>query len=238
MNRNRRNLRPLLLAAALCAAAPATPSLAQEIRLVPAADVVSRFIYRGIDLGDAPQIQPSLRLEVDRFQAALWGSTPIAPPADPVDGFTYRETVGWLSYSIDVGVGTLTPYVQNHYNPRGGRFFDFREAHRFQAQLGFVGADLPVDAMVGWVFLNDPYNSVYLEAGYRFHIQELPLRFWVGGTPARSPFNAAERAAVTNVGIAATYAVPITDQFALPLGVRFVLNPHTEESFSVFSVSF
>lgn len=215
--------------------------------------LTSRFIYRGINLGQAPQVQPSLALNVGDFQAAVWSSHPIARPSDQsaetlAGAGNYREVNFWLLYNVDVGVGTLTPYVQNHYNPNNGPFFDLDNettAHAFQGQLTFRGDErsAPVDAMVGYVFFGndgaDVVGSVYLEGGYSFDVSGLAMRAFAGGVPGRSPFNGVteSRAQVTNVGLSASRDIRLSDDFSLPLGVQFVVNPYTEDAFAAVSVS-
>lgn len=208
----------------------------------------SRFIYRGINLGEAPQVQPNVALSVGDFTIASWSSHPIAQPSDesveaPRDN-NYREVLFYAFYDIDLGFGSLSPYVQNHYNPNTGRLFDTDNdgegAHYVQAQLSFTGhEDLPIDAMVGYVFYNDPGKSVYLEGGYRFTVSDLAMRVFAGGVPARSPFNGVseDTAALTNIGWTATKAIALSDTFSLPVGISFIFNPHLENAFAVFSVS-
>jgi hypothetical protein len=210
--------------------------------------LTSRFIYRGINLGEAPQIQPRLSLNVGGFEASLWGSQPIAQASDasvesPRDA-NYREVLAWVRYDIDVGVGTLTPYVQNHFNPNTGRLFDFEGdgegAHFFQGQLMFSGDDeLPIDALVGWVFYNDPGESIYIEGGYRFEATGLDMRVFAGGVPGKSPFNGVpeDEVAVTNIGITAGRSLRLSDAFSLPVSVSFIANPYLEDAFAVFSIS-
>lgn len=197
-------------------------------------------------------MQPRVALNVGNFQAALWSSHPIAPRTDESEnvaiverGANYREVNVWLRYDIDVGFGTLTPYVQNHYNPNVGEFFDFDDggegAHFFQTQLMFAGDDdLPVDLMVGYVFHNDPERSVYLEAGYRFDVAATALRVFAGGVPGRSPFNGVttDGAEVTNIGLSADRTLRLSETFGLPVGVSFVFNPYLEDAFAAVRMSF
>lgn len=210
--------------------------------------LASRFIYRGINLGEAPQVQPRLSLNAGDFQVSLWSSHPIAQPSDesietPRDA-NYREVLFWALYNIDVGVGTLTPYVQNHYNPNVGDLFDFEDdgegAHFLQTQLMFTGDErLPIDALIGWVFYNDPGDSIYLEGGYRFSASGLDLRAFLGGVPGRSPFNGVtdDEPTITNIGLSASRSLTLTEEYSLPVGVSFIFNPYTENALAVFSVN-
>jgi hypothetical protein len=224
------------------------PEPAPTVTVDAGVTLASRFIYRGINLGEAPQIQPSLSLNAGDFQLSLWSSHPIAQPSDesiesPRDA-NYREVLFWALYNIDVGVGTLTPYMQNHYNPNVGELFNFDGggdgAHFLQAQLMFSGDErLPIDALIGWVFYNDPGDSIYLEGGYRFSVSGLDLRAFAGGVPGESPFNgvAEDEPTLTNVGLSASRTLDVSETLSLPVGVSFIFNPHTEDAFAVFSIS-
>lgn len=224
---------------------------APAVTLDAGVTLTSRFIYRGINLGEAPQVQPRVALGVGSFEVALWSSHPLAPRTDESEnvavverGANYREVNLWMRYDIDVGIGTLTPYVQNHYNPNAGAIFDVagggEGAHYLQGQLMFSGnAELPVDLLVGYVFHNDPERSVYLEAGYRFAVSETDVRVFAGGVPGRSPFNGVttDEAAVTNVGVSADRVVRISESFGLPVGFSFVFNPYLEDAFAAVRIS-
>lgn len=245
----------LLLALAAALALPAAsaqpagePAAAPAVTVEAGLTLASRFIYRGINLGEAPQVQPRLSLNVGDFQFSLWGSHPLSQPSDenvesPRDA-NYREVLFWALYTFDVGIGTLTPYVQNHYNPNVGDLFDFAAdgegAHFLQAQLMFSGDErLPVDAMVGYVFYNDPGRSIYLEGGYRFTRSDLAFRAFAGGVLGESPFNGVseDRPAFTNIGLTAARTLAISDVLSLPVGVSFIFNPYTEDAFAIFTVS-
>lgn len=226
------------------------PAEQPRVGVSMAVDFTSRFIYRGLDLGDSPQIQPRISLHAGGLELSLWASHPISPAADDEDNNPrrnvpeiYREVLLWARYDLDLGRATLSPYVQNHYNPNAGALFDFdgggEGAHVLQAQLFLVGdADwIPLDVMAGWAFYNDPHHSVYLEGGYRFQASGLAMRAFAGGTPAASPFNGTDEAALTVLGLSARRTIVVTPAFSLPIAVSFVVNPYTEKPFAAFSVS-
>lgn len=224
---------------------PSAEPPAPRVTLDASVTLTSRFIYRGIDLGEAPQVQPVLALGVGNFEVAAFSSHPIAQPADSSPdaalGPNYREVLFWMLYRIETAVGTFTPYVQNHYNPNAGRLFDFDNdtgAHHLQAQFFYNGLEtFPVDLLIGYVFYGPARESVYLEGGYTFEYQGLGVRPFISGTPGSSPFNGTDSAAITQLGITASRAIPITDRFALPISATFVFNPYTENAFAAVGVT-
>ena len=122
-----------------------------------------------------------------------------------------------MAYRIPFARGTLIPYVQSHYAVSAGGFLD-SDSHFVQGVV------------------NDPENSVYLEAGYRATVGDLGFRLFAGGTPAESPFNGTDEAAFTHVGIATTWPLVIGERITLTLGSQFIVNPNTGEVYPVLSL--
>lgn len=205
------------------------------------ADLRTRWIYRGMELGNSPQIQPAVSIRNGGFQAGLWASHSLSLATDSGDpGSVYRETNLWMQYTFAFDGFTLTPYVQNHYNPVND-LTDFSSdgSHALQFQLALAGNEnLPFDLMGGWVFHGDDDNSLYLEAGYTLAFGPNRIRALVSGTPARAGFNGTDKAAVTQVGTQASRMLTVTESFQLPLTVEFIANPHARTSFGALILSF
>lgn len=244
----------ILAPAAMAQDVPATGEIpeaeppAPRVTLDASVTLTSRFLYRGLDLGQAPQVQPVIALGVGNFEFAAFSSHPLAPPLDEAvsaaavpDYVNYREVLLWMLYRIETAAGTFTPYVQNHFNPNAGRLFDFDNdagAHHLQAQLFYNGPEtFPIDFLVGYVFYGPARESVYLEGGYSFEYAGLGVRTFISGTPGDSPFNGTDEAAITQLGITASRAIPITDRFSLPLSATFSFNPYTENAFAAVAIT-
>ena len=240
MTRVYTTLRTALILATLTPVGPATtPDTAggQQLLIEPGVDVVSRFIYRGNRLGDAPQAQPSLTVSYGRLDVGVWGSHPLTYDGSGPD--PYKEAIAWVAYEVPLAGGdggALVPYIQSHYAVSAGSFID-ADSHYLQTQLSWIGPEtLPLDFMVGVVVYNDPDNSVYMEAGYRTTVGDTGLRLFAGGTPASSPFNGTDEAAFTNVGVAASWALGLGEEADLRVGIDFIVNPHTGEAYPVLGV--
>ncbi len=205
------------------------------------ADLRTRWIYRGMELGNSPQIQPSVFIRNGGFQAGLWASHSLSLATDSGDpGSVYRETNLWMQYTFTFESFSLTPYLQNHYNPVND-LTDFSSdgSHALQFQLGLAGSeDLPFDVMGGWVFHGDDDNSLYVEAGYTLASGQNRIRTFISGTPAKAGFNGTDKAAVTQIGIQAARILPITESFQLPLTVELIANPYAKTTFGALILSF
>lgn len=214
----------------------------QKITISANVDLRSRWIYRGIELGNSPQIQPSMALNISNFQIGIWGSHSLTLATDGEEpGAEYRETNLWAQYTFDLGRSTLTPYIQNHYNPANS-FADFssREgSHQLQAQLFWAGKEqLPLDAHIGVVFFGDDDTSIYLETGYTVNFRQFSIRNFVSGTPRRAQFNGTNGTAITMIGFNATRSIELSEKFNLPLSAEFILNPYELTTFASFIASF
>ncbi|MBK7629177.1 MAG: hypothetical protein IPJ23_00235 [Ignavibacteriales bacterium] len=70
-------------------------AFAQDLSLTVSADLVSRYIWRGIDVNDAVNIQPNLSLAVGGFSAGFWGSYSLSN--NPIDN-TFNQEIDTMDF--------------------------------------------------------------------------------------------------------------------------------------------
>lgn len=219
----------VILATSLFALAPA---MAQSFSF--GADVVSRYVWRGTDFGESASIQPALSFSAGGFEIGTWASYAMNP-----ESADFNEHDLWLSYTT----GPLSFGVTDYYFPNlGAGFFDFDDngdgAHYIEPFVSFSGPEtFPISFYAGYFAYNDPDNSVYLNASYPFVIEEVELSFALGASAVESVMYATDGFGIVEVALAASREVPLTDAFALPISVAYVLNPYAEKSFLVLGVS-
>ena len=198
------------------------------------ADLVSRYIFRGLDYGDSPAIQPSFSFTKNGFTVGAWGSYAfIATP-------TGIEADIYASYSFDFG---LSAGVTDYYFPgekltinpdstiapvRKGTYFDYANTHY---------DELNVSQSVGkfnfsgnWGFHNMD-NAVYFEAGYSFKW----ISAFVGA--GNKLYTTNGKFNVVNLGITASKDINITKKYAFGLSSSVILNPEAEQIHLVFGLS-
>ena len=80
-------------------------------------DVVSRYIWRGFDLGDnTPSIQPTIEFSTGGFTAGFWGAWATANNVT-------NEIDIYASYALDLSTaGGLSLGITDYTNPNGGFF--------------------------------------------------------------------------------------------------------------------
>ena len=129
----------LLLFVGTCFAPPAQ---AQSVDL--GADVMSRYVWRGTDFGNAAAIQQSLSFTSGGFTVGAWGSFEISPvKSDAVDeDDAENENDLYASYASETSAGTFSVNVTDFYfsNP-GNEFFDYGDpgAHVIEPGLSYSG---------------------------------------------------------------------------------------------------
>lgn len=199
------------------------------------ADLASRYVWRGTDFGESFSIQPTLEYSTGAVTVGTWASYAIVP-----DGAGFNEHDLYLSISA----GPFSVGVTDYYfpGPESPGVFNFENggegAHQIEPYASVTGPEAFPLTFYGAVFVyNEPDNSVYLEASYPFAVEGVDLNVAVGMTPMESDFYGTSKAGLINIALSASKAIPITDEFALPIGVSYIINPYAERTFLVFGIS-
>lgn len=200
-----------------------------------AADVVSRYVWRGQVLGDAA-IQPSAGLAYKGFSLSAWGSYGFVSSGDT------KEFDLTLSYST----GGLNVGVTDYYFSNSGadnKYFEYRSAetaHVWEANIGydfgpvalqwytnFAGADARTDDG------KRAYSS-YVELSAPFKLAACDWTATVGAVPYKTSFYSdANGFAVINIALRATKEVAVCRKFSLPLFMEGSCNPSTKKGYLV-----
>jgi len=193
------------------------------------ADFMSRYVWRGIDFGDSPSIQPDVNATFGNFNIGAWAA--VATQGSP-EG---TEVDWYASYTFDTSKAgsfslQLTDYTFPDL-PRGNYFT--KEAHFLEGGINYSGPSaFPVTVFTGVFFTNDDDYSVYTEIGYQIEMVNL----FFGFTPAESALYGTSKAGVINTGISASKSLQITENFSLNLTSSIIGNPHADNLFFVFGL--
>ncbi len=222
----------IIMTAAVC-------PLHAEIETTVGADIVSRYIWRGCDLGEAA-IQPTLGVSAAGFDLSLWGSTGIVNWTDT------KELDITLSYGIaGLSVG-VTDYWFNAGPEPYGRYFKYAKEttnHVFEA---FVGYDFGF-ASISWYtnFAGNDHKadgssafSSYCELAAPFSLGGAEWTAALGFVPFESPFYGTDGFSVTNISLTASKELEITESFSLPISAGLTVNPCSEMSYFTVGISF
>lgn len=203
---------PLLVALTL-AAVPADAGVSFG------ADVVSRYVWRGADFGNAVSVQPGLSISHGNIEVGAWSSWAISDSSA-------NENDLYASFSSGpIGI-TLTDYYS-----KDDRFFSYGdedEVHILEISASLALDGVPLSALVAYNFSGDPDDSFWVEATYDFGEMEgtaVSLTVGVGD----GVYTIDNDPALASVGL----NMGRGDYFA-----SYILNPDKESTFFVFGRSF
>lgn len=206
------------------------------------ADLVSRYIWRGMDLGgnpSTPQFQPFINFnynvtQYSTFTLGAWGSY----------GFTgsYSESDLSVKYAFSKNdFGSLSVSVIDFYFPfENLDFFNYNDdgsgSHIVEMDLAYDGTqDFPIHLLVANNLINrtEGDKTLYAEIGYTVPVNDYQLYFVVGGANGISFWNQVKDKGfkLTNIGVTASKIVKISDTFSFPVWVSYVVNPHLKTSY-------
>lgn len=216
-------------------------SLFAQSELSVGGDLVSRYVWRGTDFGQAPSIQPGLDFTTGGFSIGVWGAYQLGRdaselPADELDLY--------LGYSLELGRSSLDLVVTDYYFPNaGGRFGDYdgegKGAHIVEIGATYTAPEsFPIYVSAYVNVHNDPDNSSYFEIGYSTAVKNVGFDIFAGATPGgTNMFYGTEKFAFVNVGITASKEIKISDDFSLPLFGSYIINPQQDKGFFVLGIS-
>ena len=210
--------RTLAALAAIAAAGLAGPAEA-EVGL--GADVVSRYVWRGADFGDAVSAQPAIAYSGEAFEIGAWSSWAI-------HGGGANENDLYVSYMA----GPVSITVTDYYFPVAAPadFFNYSDedgVHILEASAGvYLGM---ASVMAAFNFLGDAEDSFWVEAS-------IPLAALSGDVEVGLTVGAGNGVYTTDGDpglVSVSLDVSDGDYFG-----SYILNPEAEISFLVFGRSF
>ena len=200
------------------------------------ADLVSQFIWRGLDRGDV-SIQPELGISWKGFSLSAWGSIGLSNSKD------CKEIDLKASYTIGGLTLTLSDYWTDETNLS---YFDYHARDTGHVFEGGVGYDFGVLSL-SWqtIFAGNNFQkqsgkraySSYAEVVVPFNLATCEWEATIGVVPYASDYYLAKGFRVSNLSLRATKDIPITQKFALPVFAQLVGNPNTKKLFFVFGIS-
>ena len=169
-------------------------------------DVVSRYIWRGQDLGQV-SLQPTLGIEYKGLSLSAWGSVGLSDPSDTKE---FDLTLAYSIAGFNIGV---TDY-----------WFKYVSVQWYTNVAGNDG--LNSDGKRAY--------SSYFEIAAPFRLVTVDWLASVGAVPYATDFYGVDGFAVTNVSLKATKDIHFTDKFTLPIFAQIAANPRTEKAYFVF----
>jgi hypothetical protein len=212
-------------------------------------DFVSRYVWRGVDYGKAPSIQPTFSLTTGGFEIGVSGAFST--------NRSYYELDPYVKYTLKNFTLTFTDYFvnDNALDPNHTSYFNYDEwttNHVFEGSLQYKGPDkFPISILVATFFYgNDPkvkvdttnpssivtttsqYYSTYIELGYSVKYRHKSFDLFLGMTPEAGFYG--NTFGMVNAGITAYRNIDISNKFSLPVKASIIANPQARNLFLVF----
>ena len=200
-------------------------------------DFSSRYMWRGMQNGDAPSVMPTIGYSKGRFDIYAWG-------AFAVDD-SYREINIGASYSL----GNFTLELVDYFYPwPGSDFFNFSKhstTHTLEAIATYEPEKVPLHITVGSIIFGDDKKengknafSTYAELGYTHEFNEKnSLSGVVGAALNKSFYNDySKNTSIVNLGASYTRIFSFWKFEEFPVTASYTYNPYLEKSY--FNIMF
>lgn len=209
-----------ILAVAAVATVAATAPAEAEIGI--GADVVSRYVWRGADIGNAVSVQPGLAYSTDVLEVGAWSSWAIT-------GSGANENDLYATVNLGPASITITDYFLPTSAPAD--FFSFSDSDGVHILEATVSADLGMASVLAAVnFSGDSEDSFWLEACVplaALSTDDVEVGVTLGAG------NGVYTTDTDPTLVSISLDVASGDYFA-----QYILNPDAEITFLVFGTSF
>lgn len=229
------------------------------------ADVMSRYIWRGVSLGgSSPSIQPWLKYNTSSKDSAhalsfgAWGAYTFSQTSN-------QEADLYLTYTFKNVISlTVTDYFfPEYYSTKArSRYFNYDKdstCHVFEGTISFNGTDkIPFTLLFGMNFYGNDARKVnndgssgkifmtkYVELGYKRNIKGVDFNAFIGAAidkPNKDRgelgFYGNKTSGVINLGVKASKSIQLSEKYSLPIQASLITNPEAENIFLVFGISF
>lgn len=228
----------LLMIVAMLSMGSVTDAIAQsELEGHIKADIVSNYIWRGLDLGHV-SLQPEMSVGWRGLNLTAWGSVGLS---------NYKDDAREIDLTLSYETGGLSLGVVDYWTDANDkRYFYFKKDGTGHSFEGFLSYDFgPVSASWQTFFAGSDYQeddgkraySSYFELSAPFRLITCDWDAAVGLVPWKSDFYETSGFSLTNLSLRATKAIQITNTFALPVFGQIVANPSSQNLYFVFGLT-
>ena len=208
-----------------------------KVETTIAADLVSQYIWRGLDCGDV-SLQPKLGIGYKGLSLTAWGNIGVS---DPDDTKEFDLTLAYTAGGFNIG-------VTDYWFSVGGddpdnRYFKYNAHstnHVFEANIGYDFKVFNLQWFTNFAG-NDGLNksdkraySSYVEANVPFKLATVDWTATAGAVPYTTSYYDTNGFAVVNLSLKAVKDIKVTDSFSIPIFGQVVANPSSQKAYLVF----
>ncbi len=213
----------LSLAVALFAGLSGTAQAAEGFKV--GVDLVSSYVFRGVDFGDSPAIQPSVTYTCPNsgIIVGAWGSYAVSATA----GSRYKEADLFATLPVGPFGITVTDYNTVANTPKAFNYSS-TGTNVLEASVTYEKDDLNLLAAINFGGF-DTNHAKYVEAGYKFSSKDGYTAKAFVGAGNETYYTLSGDFKLVNVGVSVS-----KDRFT----GAYIYNPDRETSNLVFTASF
>lgn len=238
----------MIMVLGLTPAAPAEDGISVNTSV----DLYNRYVWRGLDIANAPSIQPSISVVHGSLELGTWAAYTLSNEASEADEIDF-----WLSHTHTFSNSiSITALVTDYYYPNAGislsnfnnhdAFIDDTipdpGAHTIEIGMSISGLEFFPGTFSGFLNVyNDAGSNTYFQIDYPFTANETSLNFFfgiAGGSKDNAGYYGTDDFDVINLGVTVVREIKVSDSFSLPLEVSLVINPNAEISHIQTGISF
>ena len=206
-----------------------------SLSLSAGGDLVSRYIWRGLEINSAPNLQPAVEGSIGGFAVGFWGSYAFS------ERTSTDELDFYAGYTISTeSAGDIGLLFTDYYFPTGSRISDFSDtsSHYLEAAVSYSGpSSVPLSFFLGYTFKPASVKALYWEVGYSTSMDAFGFDIFIAGTNGGDGgYYGSTDFAVINTGFKVSQDISIGESLKMPLFVSFITNPNAETVYLVFGV--
>lgn len=227
----------------------AATGIAQESRsghseISIGADIASMYLWRGLELGTGPAVQPWGEFSYKGLTLGAWGSYEFKGE--------FKEVDLYAKYNFKDFTLLFTDLFLPDYEGLDPNFFNFNNqttGHISELALSYNGSEkIPFSVFGGVILYGVPIDhqvddttasnySSYFEINYLGRLKDYSYNVFMGFTPTASNLYETEKFSFINLGLSAKKAIKITSEFEIPIKLTLATNPTSKKIFMTLLIS-
>lgn len=220
-----------------------TFSLSSFAQLDLGADIQSRYIWRGLQLGgNAASIQPYIEYSTGKFAVGAWGAYNLGGTGNGNEADLYVSFAPTDALSF-----TLTDYFfPAEGNLNGNPYWPYNAGHVFEIMgsysvgaFGFTAAT-NVGGAIKYMDGTEEKSaySTYFEISYGKTVGNVDFTLVAGGVFLDdNSYYLTDGSGLINLGLSAAKEIQLTEKWTLPINAGLTFNPDSEDVFLTFGLS-
>ncbi len=202
------------------------------------ADLVSKYVWRGMDLGSGVSLQPCIDFSYKGLTFEANANASLS-----------QAEINEINLSLSYEVSHFTFSITDYYNTDSdsAKYSQYTTDHTFEFGLSaFISDDVPLTLSWNTIFTagkNDEYNddgnrmySSYFNIAYDFDVHGISLAPAIGFNMWESQYY--DKFGVLDITLTATKEIKLFNNYTLPIYIQAIASPALDKAYLVFGITF